>query len=319
MKNGYFFCISINETGRKTTKYFSTLVKVSNMLTITDRFLLTNFIKLKQRFSHVLHNDIFSNQVTIEEVTAYDGDVGTILRLFLKSGKELILSSLEGIETTADLDALLKKLTALLYKAQEDIKPYDFLDVLSHSSLNRIAFARILNNIWQYFDNNSSVTAIRIESLGGSPRALFTQKPPLREWLPKIVEIRQEGKFELRHIDFEDSRKWKAVLFDYLHNRPIVVEINDLYFLESLKSTDENQVNGILHGDIIKALYTTEYDPLTDKTTFKIIEVRDRWRRSQFTQLDLPLDNDAAPPEPSSEPDVAKTSKKGKRKHNSWR
>jgi hypothetical protein len=319
MKKGDCFCISISESGRKTTRYFSTLVKIASMLILVDRYLLTNFSKLKQRISHVLHNDTFSDKITIEEVTAYDGDIGTILRLFLKSGKELILSSLEDIETTTDLDTLLNKLTSLLYKAQEDLRPYNFLDVLSHSSLDKIALAKILNHIWQNFYNSGLVTTIKIESLDGSPRAIFTKKPPLREWLPKIEEITQEGKFELRHIDFADSRKWKAVLFDYLHDRPICVEIKDLSFLESLISTDENQENGILHGDIIKALYTTEHDPLTDKTTFKIIEVRDRWRRSQFTQLDLPLANDAAPPEPSSEPDVEKTSKKGKKKHKSWR
>jgi hypothetical protein len=83
MKNGDYFCISINETGRKTTKYFSTQVKISSMLTITDRYLLTNFSKLKQRISLVLLNDTYSDKVTIEDSDpAYDGDIGTILRIF---------------------------------------------------------------------------------------------------------------------------------------------------------------------------------------------------------------------------------------------
>ena len=319
MEDGDYFCISINETGRKTTKYFGTLLKVCSMLTMTDRYLLTNFSKLKQRFSHILHNDTFSDKVIIEEVTAYDDKVGRVLRHFMKSGKELIWSSLEGIETISDLDALLKKLSALVYKTQEDLKHCDFLDVTSQSTVDKFALARLLDHIWQYVQKNGSVTTIRIESLTGSPRAIFHKEPPLREWLPEPVKTTADCKFELSHVDFEDNKKWKVVLYDYIHNNPIAVEINDLLFLESLKSTDENEVNGILHGDIFKALYTSVYDQLTGKTSFKINEVRGRWRQSQFIQIELPFADDAAPPKTSSRPDVEKPPKKGKKKHNSWR
>ena len=85
----YSVC-SIQEPARKTTRYFSILVKVSSLLLLLDRYLLSNFKGRKQQISHLLHDNTFSDHVTIEEETAYEGEIGTILSRYLKSGKELV-------------------------------------------------------------------------------------------------------------------------------------------------------------------------------------------------------------------------------------
>lgn len=314
MEKSRFFRISVHESARKTTSYFSTLVKVFGLLILFDRYLLTSFRGLKKQVFHALHNETFGDSVSIVEGTAYDGAIGATLGGYLRTGKELFLTSLSHIETTADLDALLKKLSNLVYDTQEELKSNDFLDVLTHSSLDKVALARNINYFWLYFANSGATAPITLESVSGSPKIAFSKKPPLREWLPTVEEKTQTGRLELRHIDFGDRKKWKAVLFDYLHDRPLAVEIKDPKFLENLKSTEENEANGILHGDILLAQYTIINDALFNKITIKILEVHKHLRQSKATQLDL----FGANSEPSLEHPVEKPQKSAKKKHSSW-
>jgi hypothetical protein len=316
MKKGENFCFEIDQVAGKTTKYFSVLVKVSGLLILLDRYLLSLF-RLKQQVSHLLLNDCFTGGIIIREETVYEGEIAEILQRFLKTGKELFLSSLQHIESTSDLDDLLKKLSDLVYKTQEEMKSQDFLDVLSHSSLDPIAFARIIHNYWLYFSNSGSSAPLKLKSMPGSPKVAFKQKPPLREWIPTLKETTQEGRLELRHVDFGDNKKWKAVLYDYLHDRPMVVEINDLKFLEGLKSTESNEENGILHGDVIVARYFIKDDVLLNKTNIQIIEVHDRIRQSQATQLNL-FTAGAATQETSPKLALEKPQKAVKKRHSSW-
>lgn len=319
MDSSDYFSFSVHESGKKTTKHFSNLVKVSSLLLLLDRYLLSNFKVLKQQVSHVLLKAVISEGVTILEETSYEGEIGEIVRCYLKSAKELILSSLVNIETTSDLDNLLKKLSVLVYQTQEQLRTQDFLEVLSCSSLDKIGLARIIHHYWLYFSKSGSTAPIIIESITGAPKVMFRQEPPLREWIRTINENTQPGKLELRHVDFGDNTKWKAVLFDYIHDRPMVVEVKDLKFLESLKSTEDNEVNGILHGDIILARYSITNDVLLNKTTIKILEVHKRLRRSQATQLNLfTADVALAASEPSPVPVPEKKQKNVKKKHSSW-
>lgn len=316
MKGSENFCFEIEQADEKTTKYFSALVKVSSLLILLDRYLLSLF-RMKQQVSHLLLSDVLAGRIMIQEKTVYEGEVAAILHRFLKTGKELILSSLQDIESTSDLDNILKKLSDLVYRTQEEMKSQDFLDVLSHSSLDPIAFARIINHYWLYFSHSGSATPLKLSSIAGSPKVMFKQKPPLREWIPTLKETTQEGRLELRHVDFGDNKRWKAVLYDYLHDRPMVVEINDLKFLEGLKSTEGNEENGILHGDVIVARYFITDDALLNKTNIQIIEVHDRIRQSQATQLNL-FTADAVAQEASSKPVPEKPQKIVKKKHSSW-
>lgn len=315
MEGNEYFCFSIDLDGRKTSRYFSVLVKVSSLLILIDRYLLSNF-KLKQQVSHFLLDDAITSQITIQEETVYDGEGGAILQRFLKNGKELILSSFQDIETTSDLDDLLRKLSELVYQAQESLSSQNFVDVLSCSNLDKIGLARIINNYWLYFSLSGSATPLKLESIAGSPKVSFKQKPPLCEWLTTLVEQTQVGRLELRHVDFGDNKKWKAVLYDYLHDRLMIVEVEDLKFLDSLKSTEDNEGNGILHGDVILARYSITSDVLRNKTFIKILEVHKRFRQSQATQLNL--FTDAAALELSSNSVIEKPQKNIKKKHSSW-
>jgi len=316
MEHSRYFSFSVQEPGGRTSRYFSILAKVFHLLLLLDHYLLSHFKVLKQQISYPLLDSTFSDLVTIKEQTAYEGEIGTILRLYLKTGKELVLSSLLRIETTSDLDELLKKVSDLVYQTQEELKSQEFLDVLTHSSLDKIALARIVNHFWLYFSKNGASTPITVDSLVDSPKVAFSKKPPLVEWLPPIEEISLVGRFELCHIDFGDSKKWRAVLSGYLSNRPMLVEIEALGFLESLKSAEGNEENGILHGDIIVARYSILQDPLLNKTTIKILEVVGRARQSQDVQFEFfPPESDPTP-EPSPVPGVRKLA--GKKKHSSW-
>lgn len=316
MNGNEFFSFSIEVSGKKTTKYFSLLVRVAGLLILLDRYLLSHF-KIKQQVSHILHNDAFFEQVTIEEETSHDDEIGLILRRYLKVGKELVLSSLASIETTSDLDTLLKKLSHLVYQTEGELKSQKLLDVLACSTLDKIAIARILNHFWLYFSHGGSAAPISIVSMPNSPKVVFRRQPPLREWIPTLDEKTQAGRLELRQVDFEDSKKWKAVLHGYLHERPMIVEIEDLNFLESLKSTDDNDENGILQGDIIVARYTIINDFLRNKIEVKVLEIQKRLRQTQAIQLNLFIADAAA--QQASKQTSEKSKKVVKKMHSSWK
>lgn len=313
MQKGDFFRVTVIDDEVKTTKHYSTLVKVSNLFTMTDKYLLSIFKELKKRFIHIIHSSSSLNDIIIEEVTSYDNEVNEMLRNYMKSGKEIIFSSLCHTESVFELNDLLKKISSLVYKTQENLISYNFLELVSDSSIDKVELARLLYKLWKYYENNNSVT-INIASMPNCPRAFFYNEPPLRDWLKKKKVTTTEGIFEIRNIDFEDSNKWKCVLFDFVHDRPITLAMKDLPFLEGLKSTDDNNDNGLLNGDIMKALYSMEYDELTCLTSTCIIKVYERWRRAQFIQMNLPFSTNEIQPS-----ETAPVKQKRKKKHDSWR
>jgi len=316
MESKELFGFSIEFTGKKTTKYFSMLVKASGLFLMLDRYLLSNF-KLKQHVSHLLVNDVIAARITIREETTYDGEVGMILQRFLKHGKELILSSLQNIENTNDLDNLLSKLSKLVYETEAKLSLQNLNYALDESKLDKIGLAKLVYSFWLYFSRSSSTNPIKIDSIAGNTKIKFSQEPPLREWIATLVDTVQLGKLELRHVDFGDYKKWKAVIYNYLHDRPMRIEIDDFKFIESLKSKEDNEENGILHGDVIVARYTIKNDFLRNKTDIKIIEVQKRFRQTQATQLNL-FTADAVAHEASSKPVPEKPQKIVKKKHSSW-
>lgn len=315
------FSLRVGDDGRKNTNFFGMMAKVAGILIVIDKHLLAMAKGLRRKFVHVLHSDIFSNIIKIEEVTAYEGDNNATLRLFMKEGKELILSSLMALETTSELDKLQNNLSALFYKTQERFTSNGHLEfTLEHSRINKEYLARLLWCLWLFIDRNRSLSnTIYVESLPGPPKVTFIHMPPLVEWLPPINVESGEGLFVITHANFQDRRKWKAILINYFRECPLEIEIADFNFLEGLKSTKANDKNGILDGDVIKAYFTKEYDPIRDKTTITIHNVLERLHGNDGTQLNLKLsDNDAAQ-EPPPEPDKEPPKKLGKKKHRSWR
>jgi len=315
MESNELFSFSIDFAGKKTTKYFGLLVKASSLLLMLDRYLLSNF-KLKQQVSHLLISDIVADRITIKEETAYEEEAGLILQLFLKHGKELILSSFQYIETTNDLDNLLKRLSKLVYDTQSKLFEQDLENALDCSKLDKIGLARIIYSFWLYFSRSSSANPLKLESIADSPKVMFRQEPPLREWITTLLDTSQLGRLELRHVDFGNFKKWKAVIYNYLHERPMSVEVDDIKFIDSLKSTEDNAENGILHGDIIVAHYTMVNDFLRNKTDIKILKVQKRFRQTEATQLYLFAD--AAALELSPNLVTEKPQKNSKKKHSSW-
>lgn len=226
------------------------------------------------------------------------------------------MSSFQYIETTNDLDNLLKRLSKLVYDTQSKLFEQDLENALDCSKLDKIGLARIIYSFWLYFSRSSSANPLKLESIADSPKVMFRQEPPLREWITTLLDTSQLGRLELRHVDFGNFKKWKAVIYNYLHERPMSVEVDDIKFIDSLKSTEDNAENGILHGDIIVAHYTMVNDFLRNKTDIKILKVQKRFRQTEATQLYLFAD--AAALELSPNLVTEKPQKNSKKKHSSW-
>jgi hypothetical protein len=115
----------------------------------------------------------------------------------------------------------------------------------------------------------------------------FLGEPPLREWVDKDDGQSHPGLIKLTAVDFENSKKWKAHLINSGTKRSEPFEMFDPRFFEKIQSSQKNEHNGLLIGDVLKICYLINYDPIADKTAYQVTQVEDVIHADKMEQMPL--------------------------------
>jgi len=231
---------------------------------------------------HSLHEDSIDDLIFIEEGVGIDGDNGSLVKTYLRSGKELILSGIEACSDKNGIDELIGDLTALVCDTEKALSENMQLEGIGATSILEIELLRLIHKIWKFYDGDGKHMPITILSLKDKPKAYFDKKPAFNDWVKDQDSDTYSAWFRLSKVDFDKGENWKAYLINSSYKKPMSITMNDPQFLEKLRSKKENEPNGLLVGDLIRAQYCIEYNSLEKKTNHKILHIENFLRADEM-------------------------------------
>jgi len=282
------FGLEISPIGPKMSDYFGHLGKIADLLTEIDRFLLSYLMPLKFRLKHYLFDGRNANQFFIQEEVGLGGDAEDLATNYLRRGKELILSKLDGVSQRDGFDVLLHELTPLINMTKQKIEDSLTFEGFSCITIDELELIRLLNKLWDFFNGPGGSLEVKVLN-EPCQRVFFSSEPQFNNWIDD--EKRGEGTawFRIVVANFE-KRDWKARLLPVKDKRQVCLRIDSPSFLEKLQSSTVNKENGRLIGDVLLVRYEIEEKVLEKKITYAVKEVLDHFRADEIThQMDLDL------------------------------
>ncbi|MFZ4859126.1 MAG: hypothetical protein ACOYL3_22340 [Desulfuromonadaceae bacterium] len=271
------FGIKVVIKGEKTTAYFKQMSIIASILIILDSFLVT-FLPLKVKFTHLRHEDSVDDQLYIDVETGITGEIGELILIYLRSGKELILSRLPMVSKRQGFDLLIQDLTELVNLTCRNMAILLSSDENS-THIKEVDLIRLLDEIWRCFEKTGRSVKSSLVSIEGAPEVYFSERPPFEEWLGSIDDdVIHTWRFKLIRINFEKEMRWQALMVNISEKDLVDLVIADQGFIDKIRSSERNAQNGLLNGDILIAKYKIENDQLKDKRVYKVIEVVDQIR-----------------------------------------
>lgn len=278
-QTGKFFSVHASGTGKSAVTYFSTMAKTAKLLMDIDTYLYGQFPDFKSPIIHSRFPTGDDDILVIHESTGQDDRCEEILQAYLRKGKEYILASLQALQGPSTLDELQLRLTELVNDVDRKYVDNKIYDKTSHRFLHKIELAQLLDTIWRFFENLPNSFHLKLMSVESTPTVQFKALPDLMSWVEHEDDPNKyPGLFILTKTDLEHPENWRGRLKDSGIKGAVHIVIEAEKYLSGLRSAKENETNGILIGDVIKASYKIKVDPIQGKTTYHIVEVHDIFR-----------------------------------------